>query len=232
MNNTLVLVHKKPQLGIGKQRLAAQFGTELTLQIAEALLACAIEDTTMWPGPVVFSPANEKDCHWARQLADQLHFPSQVVAQIKGNLGQRLNALDKTLRDQGMERLIYIGSDAPSLTEQDYAAARSHLNQNDVALMPAADGGVVLMANRRSWPDLTGLPWSTDCLGAALTNKCRAEKMSVSILNENFDIDKPEDFLRLAQWLKTDRRPARRALHKLADQIAASINISLDRINA
>ena len=52
---TLVLVCKRPALGIGKQRLAAKVGQELALQIAEALLACALEDVLAWPGSVVIA---------------------------------------------------------------------------------------------------------------------------------------------------------------------------------
>ena len=85
-----------------------------------------------------------------------------IVPQIAGNLGQRLNALDQTLRLQGMQHLFFIGSDAPELLADDYAMARDALQHTDVALIPAADGGVVLMANRRPWPDLSNLPWSSN----------------------------------------------------------------------
>ncbi len=232
MSDTLVLVHKKPQLGIGKQRLAARFGAELTVRAAEALLACALEDAATWPGPIVLAPANKKDCEWARRQASHFSSLSKVIPQIEGNLGQRLNALDKTLRGQGMERLTYIGSDAPGLTGQDYATARSHLDQNDAVLIPSVDGGVVLMASRLAWPDLAELPWSTDCLGTALTTLCRSALMTVSTLKNSYDIDQPEDFLQLAELLQTDRRPARKILHTLCNQIASTINNTPDCIHA
>ncbi|SER59111.1 hypothetical protein SAMN05421690_104116 [Nitrosomonas sp. Nm51] len=226
----LVLVHKKPQLGVGKQRLAASFGEERALQIAQALLNCAMEDAVTWPGPVVLAPASDQDSGWAQQQVMQFRFPCRVMPQTSGNLGQRLNALDAALRAQNKTRLVYIGSDAPGLNEKDYAAVRSRLHQNDAVLMPAIDGGVVLMANRCAWPDLSMLPWSTDCLGVSLAARCESEMKTVSILNEGYDIDEPDDFFRLLRLLEADRRPARRALHALARTIALDLNVNMDHI--
>ncbi|SEM76867.1 TIGR04282 family arsenosugar biosynthesis glycosyltransferase [Nitrosomonas marina] len=232
MDTTLVLVHKKPQIGVGKQRLAARFGRERTLQIAQALLNCAIEDALAWPGPVVLAPADEQDKSWAWEQASQFGFSPSIIPQVSGNLGQRLNALDTMLRKQNITRLVFIGSDAPGISETDYAAVRSHLCNSDAVLMPAVDGGVVLMANRCAWPDLSMLPWSTDCLGVALASCCRAEMDTVSILNESYDIDEPDDFFRLLRLLENDRRPARLALYTLVTDVASALNINPDCYHA
>ena len=45
---TLVLVCKRPAPGVGKQRLAARLGSEMTFKIASALLACAVGDACDW----------------------------------------------------------------------------------------------------------------------------------------------------------------------------------------
>lgn len=212
----LVIVCKKPQPGFGKQRLAVRFGAQLTHEIAQALLACTFEDAGAWPGPVVLSPAHQGDAVWAWEQASCIGRACHVLPQIEGNLGQRLNALDQTLRSRGMSRLIFIGSDSPGLGLEDYVAVDRQLESSDVVLMPAADGGVVVMANRRYWPDLSALPWSTTGLRAALTDACRMTGISVHLAREGYDIDEPDDFLRLADCLTGDNRPARRALHALA----------------
>ncbi|MCB1947993.1 MAG: DUF2064 domain-containing protein [Burkholderiales bacterium] len=229
MDVALVLVHKKPQLGIGKQRLAARLGENQALQVAQALLNCAMEDAVAWPGPVVLAPASDQDYDWAQQQAMQFRLPCRVIPQISGNLGQRLNALDLALRRQDATRLVYIGSDAPGLSEADYAAVRSSLQQTDAVLMPAVDGGVVLMASRCAWPDLSMLPWSTNCLGAELAARCRAEMRSVSVLDVGYDIDEPDDFFQLLCLLETDRRPSRRALYALIRKLTSDMSISLGR---
>ncbi len=234
MDATLVLIHKKPELGVGKQRLATRFGTILTLQIAQALLACAFEDVAEWPGPVVLAPASQNDERWACSCAKRFSSQCKVVPQISGNLGQRLNVLDDTLRreKEKLSRLVYIGSDSPGLKKEDYMDVKAGLHENKAVLIPATDGGVVLMANRSRWPDLSNLPWSTDQLGTALSKLCQVEMGSVKKLRKGYDIDEPEDFFRLIDTLKDDQRPARRALHALASDIASTMKISHHNIHA
>ena len=153
----LVLVCKRPASGIGKQRLAASVGGEAAKRIAEALLACALEDAFAWPGPMVIAPADPADHAWASALLPQarVRLKTRIEPQTKGNLGQRLNALDHKLRGYGLEQLVYIGSDAPLLAAPDYAAVYEALMSHDTVLKPAADGGVVLMASRKRWPALS-----------------------------------------------------------------------------
>jgi glycosyltransferase A (GT-A) superfamily protein (DUF2064 family) len=212
----LVLVCKRPASGIAKQRLAASVGREAAMQIAEALLACALEDADDWAGPVVIAPAHPSDYAWADTLLPPSRPNVYIKPQAAGNLGQRLNSLDRELRDMGLEQLVYIGSDAPALSSADYAAVNDALPHYDSVLIPAEDGGVVLMAARREWPMLGGLPWSTARLGTALADCCRSAGQSVAILKHGFDVDEYGDLVRLATALRADRRPARRALHVLA----------------
>lgn len=212
----LVLVCKRPAVGTGKQRLAASLGRKTASRIAEALLGCALEDACDWPGPVVLAPAHTSDYAWAMAQLPQVQPKIRVEPQTAGNLGQRLNALDHKLRGEGLEQLVYIGSDAPMLSAVDYAAAREALLNHDTVLKPAADGGVVLMASRQRWPMLSRLPWSTPNLGAALANCCRSAGQSILTLADGFDVDEKDDVVRLITSLKTDPRPARRALHLLA----------------
>ncbi|HEV7929847.1 MAG TPA: DUF2064 domain-containing protein [Nitrosospira sp.] len=217
----LVLVCKRPMLGVAKQRLAACLGRATAKRIADALLACALEDARDWPGPVVIAPAHLSDYAWAASLLPQLQPKIHIVPQADGNLGQRLNAIDHHLRDRGLERLIYIGSDAPVLAAVDYAATREALLNHDSVLKPAADGGVVLMGSRLHWPTLDALPWSTGRLGSALAGCCRKTGQSLAMLPQGFDVDEEQDVIRLIAELKADQRPARRALHELACDIVS-----------
>ena len=222
----LILVCKKPAPGIGKQRLTARLGIETTQKVADALLACALEDACDWPGPVVIAPANVEDVEWARALSTPVPSPVIVVPQVAGNLGQRLNALDQTLRAQGMKQLVFIGSDSPGLDSTDYAATREALQHADVVLIPARDGGVVLMANRYAWPDLSPLPWSSDQLGAALINACRNARQTVKTLRPGTDVDEMEDLVRLVSLLQRDSRPERCALLELTQNIISTLKIA------
>lgn len=202
---TLVLVCKRPSLGHGKQRLAAQIGAPQALQVAEQLLVCALEDLHAWPGPTVIAPDMAEHLDWARTLAPQ----ALCVAQASGNLGERLNTLDRSLRADGHRRLVFIGSDAPALQPEHYQQIRIALEGTDTVTIAASDGGVTLMASNRPWPDLVGLPWSTAGLGQALAAACRQAGHSVSVCGESFDIDEQEDLIRVLAELSDDQRPAR-----------------------
>lgn len=205
---TLVLVCKRPAPGHGKQRLAAGLGAEQALTIAERLLDCALEDLAHWPGATVIAPDRAEHRDWAHQVAPQ----ARCLAQLWGNLGERLNALDRTLRAAGHRRLVFIGSDAPGLDESHYQAVRAALREVDTVLLAARDGGVVLMASNRPWPELATLPWSTPELGRALATACRQAGHALRVCGKSFDVDEPADLARARHALADDPRPARRRL--------------------
>jgi len=213
----LVLLCKRPALGHAKQRLAATLGQQRALTLANALLDCALEDLCKWPGVSVIAPDSSRHLEWARSLAPNAH----CLAQSEGNLGQRLNALDAKLRDQGMSQLMFIGSDCPALMPDDYRNVQSLLQDFDTVLLNARDGGVVLMASNQPWPDLTPLPWSTAVLGSELAQLCRLAGQRVIVAGESFDIDVAADLGLLQESLVDDRRPARR---RLMDQLRIQSN--------
>lgn len=205
---TLVLVCKRPALGHGKQRLAGRIGAGPALAIAEGLLDCALEDLADWPGPTVIAPDRPDACAWAASRAPG----ALCLAQASGNLGERLNALDRTLRELGHAQLVFIGSDAPALTRDDYRQVPPALAESDTLLLGARDGGVVLMASNRPWPDLAALPWSSDRLAAALAAACRVAGHRLAYGRESFDIDEQADLPAARQALADDPRPARQCL--------------------
>jgi glycosyltransferase A (GT-A) superfamily protein (DUF2064 family) len=205
----LVLLCKRPALGHSKQRLAEQVGLADAFEIAKRLLDCALEDLDGWPGPKVVAPDHLRHLAWGQAQSPQ----ALCLAQQHGNLGQRLNDLDERLRQRGLHRLIYIGSDCPALHPRDYRKVAKLLERCDTVLLMARDGGVVLMASNRPWPDLSGLPWSTKRLGQALADCCQQAGHSLMLAGELFDIDVQADLQALAYALAQDARPARQRLH-------------------
>lgn len=216
---TLVAFCRRPAPGVGKRRLAPELGDAATLTISELLLATTLEDLAAWPGPRVVAPADPADEPWARSLPVAL---DDVVAQPDGNLGDRLGAVDRLLRQRGHARLLYIGSDAPVLAAADYGEAARALGTHDVVLGPALDGGVTCMGSRRAWPDLNRLPWSGEQLHRALQASCESAGLTVRNLAPRYDVDVPGDLRRLCSDLATDARPARRALYRVLASLGYS----------
>ena len=208
----LVVFCRRPRLGEGKQRLARALGAPQALAVAQALLECALEDARAWPGGLVIAPQSAAETSWARGLLERA---LSVQPQPPGNLGERLNAVDCAVRALGHERVLFIGSDAPSLTVSDLLAAQTALEASDVVLVPARDGGVTLMGSRLPWPDLTCLPWSEPTLAGALEECCRGQARSVTRLADSYDVDEVSDLPTARRALAADDRPARRRLHEL-----------------
>ncbi len=213
----LVLFCRRPSAGSGKQRLARHLGETHALAVACALLECALEDLAAWPGPLIISPARPEDVPWAEGLLPRAQW---VIPQPEGNLGHRIDAVDADLRRRGCERVLFIGSDAPSLRTEDLEEAAATLDHTDIALIPAADGGVTLMGSRVAWPPLADLPWSECGLGAALERRCRAAGMTVERLKPSYDIDEVSDFRLALEALARDARPARERLNALLTTLA------------
>jgi glycosyltransferase A (GT-A) superfamily protein (DUF2064 family) len=191
-----------------KRRLAAEIGESAT-QVAEHLLECAIEDAGAWPGAVVLAPAAVDDARW---IADQPNLTYDVVVQQGGSLGARINHVDRALRARGIERLIFIGADCPTLDDGYLRQADAALAGSDAVLGPSSDGGVVLMAAKRPWPDIDALSWSTERLLDELTAHLNAEGWSLDVLETLCDVDAAADLPTVAAGLMRDTRPARRRL--------------------
>ena len=210
----LILMCKRPQPGIGKQRVAQTHGTAIAFVLAQRLLACALEDLANWRGPKVIGIANANDASWAaRQLPE-----ATVIPQGSGNLGDRIGTVSEAV-GKTTPRQLYIGIDAPTLNDGDYTAAASSLKHHDIVLADADDGGVVLMGCRDGWPDIRSLPWSTETLGASLAETCVAAGLSVAKTASHADVDFADQFDALIAALATDTRASRQALLAWLKQI-------------
>ena len=195
-----------------KRRLAEAIGEERATEIARFLIACAREDLESWPGPVCVAPAVAEEAAALGSTA-----ADAWVVQRGGNLGERINHVNVALVERGFERQIYVGIDCPAIDVGYLERAAAALTERDVVFGPAVDGGVVLMGVRGRWPDLKGLPWSTEELFAALEASCSGARAAV--LEPLRDVDTLEDLLALHASLDGDTRPARRALGRwLAEQ--------------
>ena len=213
----LALVFRRPRERHGKRRLAASLDERSVVELCRLMLDCALEDLRAWRGSVVLVPEDRDDLDWARSLPTSRsdgRTPVTVLAQGAGNLGRRLERLDRALDAKQLKRRIYIGSDAPALKPRHYRRVIAGLGSYDTVLATARDGGVTMMATRRGWPSLAGLPWGTPGLAHALSAACRKTGRPALEIPGGFDVDRRSDLAPLARALRGDARPARRELHR------------------
>ncbi len=225
-SSILVVFCRRPAIGIGKQRIAADIGKPAAYEVAELLLATTLEDALAWPGPVVLSPAAATDTEWAAGLLPD----AIIIPQDSGNLGSRIQGVQAQIRNSGGRNIIFIGSDSPSLTQQLINDAFACLKQTDTVFIPALDGGVTLMGARQSWPNLADLPWETPELGNTLKQCCQNAGLTTSVMETGFDIDTRQDLIHAIDLLANDPRPARIRLRTWI--LAAGLGVASHEMHA
>lgn len=164
-------------------------------------LGISEDSGTRDPGRVTFRPAwTSRPAATAPVISEPLFRTSGLAAsrletsnQGDGDLGARLaRAAQRHLDLDG--RVLLIGADCPGLSAQHLRDAAEALDDHEAALIPARDGGYVLLGLRTFDPSLfTDLPWSTSVVASLTLARIQALGWRVWIGDELVDIDEPAD---------------------------------------
>lgn len=118
---------------------------------------------------------------------------TEVLVQPDGDLGQRMAHVCRRAL-AGQAGIILVGSDAPAIDALYLAAARAALEQVDVVIGPALDGGYVLLGMRRFSAGLfEGIHWGEDTVLAETLGILEELGWTYRLLQALPDIDRPED---------------------------------------
>jgi glycosyltransferase A (GT-A) superfamily protein (DUF2064 family) len=134
----------------------------------------------------------------------------RLIPQAAGLLEDRLESALRALLAHADGRVCVIGSDSPTLPRTRIEQAVESLRDVDFALVPAADGGFTLLG-ARIFPSglLAGVEWSTDRVFEQTLTRL-SESGAVRVLEPWYDVDTPEDLLRLAADPELARCPETR----------------------
>ena len=199
----IVIFAKAPVAGLAKTRLIPALGAQGAALLATALLDHAVAQALasgVGPVELCVTPA-PADPVWSG-LAPQatLNWSDQG----DGNLGERMaRAALRTL--EAGEPVLLMGTDCPDLTAGRIREAAASLIAADAALVPAFDGGYVLLGlNRFDASLFAGIAWST--ASVAQVTRARVEQLGWSLrtLPTLHDIDEPADL----RWLPAHLQPA------------------------
>ena len=98
----------------------------------------------------------------------------------------------------GAPRVLFIGTDCPALTAADLRAAADALAANDAVLIPAEDGGYVLLGlNRWDAQLFTDIEWGSDQVLSVTRARLATLNWRWRELPALWDVDRPEDYSRL-----------------------------------
>jgi len=217
-NIALVVMARYPEAGKTKTRLGRIIGDDRAVSLYQAFLTDLAQRFA----------GQAYDLHWA-YTPPEANFPAFIATlapyyapymtcfpQQGADLGARLHQVFMETHERGFERTVVIGSDIPHISLPIVARAIKALDEADVVLGPAEDGGYYLIAMRQPYDVFTGIPMSTSVVSQMTIELAHRQELLVHLLEPLFDVDELPDLLRLAQLLQED--------HTLAPATAACLS--------
>lgn len=192
---------KAPVAGFAKTRLAKSIGADGAARLASRMLSETVAHAVnAGIGPVEICCAPD---HGHRQFgALRAGWGVELSDQGDGDLGQRMwRALERSLR--GHRRVLLIGTDAPGLAASVLSAAAAALATHDAVVVPALDGGYVLVGVVQALPGLfMDIDWGTDAVMAQTRRRLVQLGMRHVELPPIADVDEAADLIHVpACWL-------------------------------
>ncbi len=194
-NLAIAVMAKAPIPGLAKTRLIPDIGAHAAAVLAERLTERAVETAvaaeigpvSLWCTPDPAHPTFQTLAH---------HHPLTLWAQPDGDLGDRMLACTV----QGPT--LVTGSDCPALTPTHLQDAARALHDADVVLIPAEDGGYVLIGTRAPQPGLfSDMTWGTDTVLAETRQRIAALNLRAVELAPLWDVDTESDLARMEREL-------------------------------
>ena len=193
----VVILAKAPQPGAVKTRLIPALGSTGAAALARRMLDHALGQALgagVGPVELCMSPS-PGDAAW-----QGVNLPADVLftAQSEGDLGQRMASAVQRVTTRCGQPVLLMGSDCPALTSDEITHAAGQLQDHDTVLIPAADGGYVLIGLKSPCHALfSDMPWSTPAVCAETLRRAAVLGLTVWQGPSLHDIDEPADLARL-----------------------------------
>ena len=192
MVNALIIFVRNPVLSAVKTRLASTIGDDRALRVYQRLLEHTRSTTLGIKARKLLYYSDQIDTSdaWDNDAYDKR-------LQVGNNLGERMRQAFETafmeFASDTNNKVVIIGSDCMEITPGVIEAAFDLLDDRDIAIGPASDGGYYLLGMKRLHPELfEGKAWST---GTVLNDTLEdAERLGLShtelpVLSDMDDID-------------------------------------------
>jgi len=191
---SIAILAKAPIPGLAKTRLIPAIGAHgaavlqerLTERAVATALAAEIGPVTLWCAP---------DSTHSTFLKLVARSRITLRPQTDGDLGARM--LAATAASDGP--VLVIGTDCPALMEVHLRSAANALRDGtDVVLIPAEDGGYVLIGTRSTQPALfADISWGTQTVLAETRARVMAHRLVLAERPPLWDVDTEIDLARL-----------------------------------
>ena len=193
----IAILAKAPVAGLAKTRLIPLLGAARAGRAQRAFLLQTLRtakqshlgDVTLWCAP---------DTQHVHFRAIQRVFGVQTQQQPQADLGTRMQlAFEAHFAKNPTLPLLLVGTDCPVLSPGHLQEAARALESHDLVLIPAEDGGYVLIGMRKPVTIVfDGIDWSTDKVMQQTRQQLRGAGVTWQELPTLWDIDEPADWLR------------------------------------
>ena len=191
---SIAILAKAPVPGLAKTRLIPTIGAHAAAVLQERLTERAVATALAADvGPVTIwcAPDGTHDSFLKLVARSRI----TLRRQPEGDIGARMLAATAT----GSGPTLVIGTDCPALTEVHLRGAANALrNGTDVILIPAEDGGYVLIGTRSAQPPLfAGIAWGTKTVLAETRTRIIEQRLILTEQPPLWDVDTENDLARL-----------------------------------
>ncbi len=193
--NRLIIFAKNPEFGKVKTRLAATIGHKKALEVYIKLLLHTRSIASPFIKNTIFYFTNdtEKTEGWS-QFNQRL--------QIGNSLGARMSNALKESFDEGNDKVLIIGTDCYEITSEVISNAFRVLDDNDVVIGPAEDGGYYLLGMKRFYPEFfMNKKWSTETVFIDTIEDVKLLGLTHKNLPTLTDIDTEQDLRKFEKEL-------------------------------
>jgi uncharacterized protein len=191
--NTLVIFVKYPEPGKVKSRIASHLGGEKAAEIYSLMAETIIKQVTNpdTHETVIFFDPPERENEIMDWLGSNRH---SYERQEGATIGEKMSNALLSVFSKGAEKAVLIGTDVPGITVDTITAAFDRLNETDVVLGPAEDGGYYLIGMRKSDPGLfRDINWSTNIVLSQTINRINELGLGYNFLETLRDVDTCDD---------------------------------------
>lgn len=188
-NDSLIIFVKNPEKGKVKTRLAKDIGDDQALRVYGRLLQYTKTITRPLNAHKVVYYSDFVDNN---DLWDNMVFDKRLQEGL--DLGERMQNAFSQAFAEGKQRVIIIGSDCVELESYMIKEAFAVLENNDVVLGPARDGGYYLLGMKKFLPTLfENKPWSSSDVLMDTILDLKKMNASYYLLKTLSDIDTAEE---------------------------------------
>ncbi|MEO6914617.1 MAG: TIGR04282 family arsenosugar biosynthesis glycosyltransferase [Chitinophagaceae bacterium] len=186
---TLIIFAKNLVHGRVKTRLAATIGNDRAMKIYQQLInyTCSV--------------VNKLDCNKMVYYSDHIEWNDEWMAtgrevQCGEGLGERMEHAFKAELKKVDGKTLIIGTDCFEITDQIILEAFSKLEQCDVVIGPASDGGYYLLGMKKCHSELfKNISWSTGSVFDSTLSICHSLQLRYHLMPVLNDIDEEKDLL-------------------------------------